>query len=104
MKRPFINEAVVCADGFRMSVQANQGAYCTPREDGADSYTHAEVGFPNLVEELLLPYAEDPEKPRGTVYPWVPSHVIVAVCAKHRGIVEGELPAGMRYLHFGEAK
>ena len=96
-----LNKSIQCADGFKMSVQANEGAYCAPREDGADSYTEVEVGFPNLVEELLLPYAEDPDNPRGTVYGWVPAHVIVAVCAKHRGIVEGELPAGIRYLRFG---
>ena len=83
-----------------MSVQANEGAYCPPREDGADSYTHAEVGYPNLVEELLLPYAEDPDNPRGTVYGWVPAHIITIVCAKHRGIVDGELPAGIIHLSY----
>ena len=30
------NEAVVCADGFRMSVQAHDGAYCEPRADLTD--------------------------------------------------------------------
>ena len=57
-----------------------------------------EVGFPNMVEELLLPYAEEPDNPRGTVYPWVPAQVIVNVIAKHRGIVSGELPAGIIHL------
>ena len=29
------NRRVVCADGFTMSVQAHQGAYCSPRMSGA---------------------------------------------------------------------
>jgi len=50
------------------------------------------------VEELLLPYAEEPDKPRGTVYGYVPAQVIVNVIAKHRGVVSGELPAGITHL------
>ena len=96
-----LNRKIQCADGFEMSVQANEGAYCTPRVDGADAYTHAEVGYPSLVEELLLPYAEDPDKPCVTVYGWVPAHVITIICAKHRGIVSGELPVGIPYLRSG---
>ena len=93
-----LNERIQCADGFTMSVQGNEGAYCTPRVNGAEEYTEVEVGFPNMVEELLLPYAEDPDNPRRTVYGWVPAQVIVNVVAKHRGIVSGELPAGIIHL------
>ena len=32
------NAKVICADGFEMSVQANKGAYCTPRMNNADKY------------------------------------------------------------------
>ena len=93
-----LNERIQCADGFSMSVQGSETAYCTPRINSAEEYTEVEVGFPNMVEELLLPYAEEPDNPRGTVYPWVPAQVIVNVIAKHRGIVSGELPAGITYL------
>lgn len=92
------NEKIQCADGFTMSVQGNERAYCTPRVNGAEEYTEVEVGFPNMVEELLLPYAEEPDNPRGTVYGYVPAQVIVNVIAKHRGIVSGELPAGIIHL------
>ena len=51
------NKIVRCADGFTMSVQANEGAYCTPRLDEAGSYTEVEVGFPSHTESLLLHYA-----------------------------------------------
>lgn len=98
---PKLNKQIECADGFEMSVQANRGAYCTPRVDDAVAYTHAEVGYPTLVEELLLPYAEDKDNPCGTVYGWVPAHVITLVCAKHGGVVSGELPVGIPYLRSG---
>ena len=81
-----------------MWVQGNETAYCHPRTNNAKAYMEVEVGFPNMVEELLLPYAEEPDKPRGTVYGYVPAQVIVNVIAKHRGIVSGELPAGITYL------
>ena len=93
-----INERIQCADGFSMSVQGNENAYCHPRTNNAEEYTEVEVGFPNMVEELLLPYAEEPDNPRGTVYGYVPAQVIVNVVAKHRGIVSGELPAGIIHL------
>ena len=45
--RPNIVKRVQCADGFSMSVQAHDGAYCRPRIDGADFYIDVEVGFPS---------------------------------------------------------
>jgi hypothetical protein len=92
-----LNEQVVCADGFSMSVQANESAYCTPRINNAEKYEEVEVGFAEPREELLLPYAEG-EEWHGDVYPWVPSQIVVDVIAKHGGIVSGELPSGIPYL------
>ena len=92
------NAVIVCADGFEMSVQANEGAYCTPRMTGAEKYTAAEVGFPSREEPLLMKWAEKPNFPTGTVYGWVPAQVIINVIAKHGGIVKGELPPGMAML------
>ncbi len=93
-----LNKSVVCADGFRMSVQARSTSYCTPREDNAESYTEVEIGFPSAEEELLLEYAEDPQNPCDTVYAWVPRQVVLNVIAKHGGMVEGQLPAGFPIL------
>jgi hypothetical protein len=93
-----MNKTIRCKDGFSMSVQAGETQYCYPRENGADRYTEVEIGFPNRCEELLLKYAEDSERPTETVYPYVPAPVVTLVIAKHGGMVEGELPAGIPCL------
>lgn len=84
---------VYCKDGFRMSVQAGDGLYCTPRanlENG--EYETCEIGFPNQKEELLMLYAEDPEHPTATVYGYVPLKVVEAVIEKHGGWFDTRIP------------
>ena len=94
-----LNEKVVCADGFTMSVQANETAYCEPRIDNADTYTEVEVGFPSCYEPLLMQWIEGTKaEATETVYGYVPSQQIALICAKHGGIVSGELPAGVAYI------
>ena len=93
-----LNEPVECADGFTMSVQAHEGAYCSPRMDNAEKYTAVEVGFPSREEPLLLDFAEDSDRPTKTVYGWVPAKVVVNVIAKHGGMVDGEIPRGIAPL------
>ena len=78
-----------------MSVQANEGAYCEPRVDNAEKYTAVEVGYPSEVEPLLMKWCDDGTVPTNTVYGWVPAHIILTVCAKHGGVVSGELPPGV---------
>ena len=53
-----------CKDGFSMSVQAHDGAYCKPRCDPqeTDWYYEVEVGFPSDKEELLMEYCEKPRE------------------------------------------
>jgi hypothetical protein len=89
------NRQVVCADGFKMSVQAFAGGYCTPRTNNADRYEEVEVGYPSQPEELLMDWAEEPDKPTQTVYGYVPVQVVTNVIAKHGGIVDGEIPKGV---------
>jgi|TARA_R110000824_G_scaffold112791_1_gene262153 hypothetical protein len=89
------NRLVVCADGFTMSVQAHAGAYCIPKMTGAPVYREVEVGFPSKTEDLLIEYAEEPDKPTQTVYGYVPVQVVTNVIAKHGGIVDGEIPKGV---------
>lgn len=91
-------QKVICADGFSMSVQAHNGAYCTPRINDADTYTEVEVGFPNQAEVMLMEYAEEQDKPTATVYAFVPVQVVTNVIAKHGGAVEGEVPPGVALL------
>ena len=92
------NKSVVCADGFEMSVQASDGHYCIPRKDNAERYAAVEVGFPSIVESMLMPFCEDPSKPTETVYGYVPVEKVSLIIAKHGGIVSGELPPGIPYL------
>ena len=91
-------ERIVCVDGFSMSVQASRFNYCEPRIDDAHKYTEVEVGFPSNYESLLASYAEDKEDYTGTVYGYVPAQVVVDVCAKHGGVVSGDLPNGVVLL------
>lgn len=89
------NKQVVCADGFRMSVQAHDGAYCVPRRNRAERYIEVEIGFPTERESLLMEFAEDPKSPTETVYPYVPAELVYLVIAKHGGMVSGQLPKGI---------
>ena len=93
-----MNKKVVCKDGFSMSVQANSTSYCNPRKSNADKYNEVEIGYPNRAEDLILEFAEDDTRPTETVYPYVPAPLVTLVIAKHGGMVEGELPAGIPYL------
>ena len=86
---------VICASGFSMSVQAHDGAYCSPRANNAPRYMKVEVGFPSAEEPLLMDYCEDKSEPTHTVYAYVPVQVVTNVIAKHGGIVEGEAPPGV---------
>lgn len=77
---------LVCNDGFKMSVQVGYGLYCTPRISDCDHYTHAEVGFPSIEEPLMMEYADDPENPTNTIYPYMPIEIINEVIQKHGGV------------------
>ena len=90
-----LNEQVLCADGFEMSVQANENAYCEPRLNEQKKYNLVEVGFPSQEEPLLMPWAESPEEPTRTVYGYVPVDIVTNVIVKHGGMVEGEVPPGV---------
>ena len=81
---------VICKDGFKMSVQAGQSLYSTPK-DVADDYEEAEVGFPSTEETLLTTYAEDNNNLCDTVYGYVPCSIIDEVIEKHGGIDESKI-------------
>ncbi len=65
-------DRVVCADDFAMSVQAGPYNYCQPQVNEAPKYDLVAVGFPGSMEPLLMPDAETPEDPTGTVYAYDP--------------------------------
>lgn len=84
-------EHVLCRDGFTMSVQASETHYCDPRRDKGP-YSEVEIGYPSQTDALLLPFAEDNNRPTETVYPYVPAQVVFDVIFEHGGMVSGELP------------
>jgi len=89
------NKEVVCADGFKMSVQAHDMAYSIPRANDAEVYEQVEIGFPSQREELIMPWCENADEPTDTVYGYVPVDVVTNVIVKHGGIASGEVPPGV---------
>ena len=85
--RPTITRAMVCKDGFSMSVQASDRHYCFPLNN-TGPWSKVEVGYPSIVEPLLWEYAESPWQWTDTVYPRVPVEVVAAVIEVHGGLVE----------------
>ena len=75
---------IICADGFRISVQASEYAYSTPRAKDA-FYTHVEAGYPSELPSVLSEYAEEPNT-INTVFGHVPVEVINKLIDSHGGI------------------
>ena len=78
---------ITCEDGFSISVQANSGAYCLPR-DHIGTWSHVECGFPSDVPTEIMDYIEDSSSPTSTVYGYVPIELVEALIARHGGIKE----------------
>ena len=89
------NRRVVCKDGYSISIQAHDGAYCEPRQDGAECYSLVELGYPNQSDSLIDHLAETPDKPKKTIYGYVDVNTVYLLLTKHKGIIEGDVPAGV---------
>lgn len=76
--------AIICADGFKISVQASDYAYCEPRVKDA-FYTLVEAGYPSELPSVLSEYAETPDTTE-TVFGWVPVGIINRLIDSHGGI------------------
>ena len=87
---PDPNPCIECADGYEVSVQCQGTNYCSPRKNLTDckNYSHFELGFPNMPDELINSYAEDCNDLLETVYPYVPREVVEALVEKHGGIAQ----------------
>jgi hypothetical protein len=85
-QRHWMAKKLVCADGFRMSVQASEYHYCSPR-DNDGPYTLVEVGYPTEAVDALMPYIDGADcEPTDTVYGYVPVEVINQIIEQHGGI------------------
>jgi len=78
-------KAIVCADGYQVSVQASSMHYCSPR-DNVGPYEFFELGFPSGPDVLIDEYAEDCTYGPGGVYPHVPLKVVLDLLNKHGGV------------------
>ena len=79
---------IVCADGFKMSVQVGFSLYSIPKKV-AKRYSAVEIGFPSEHEPLIEEFAERVEDEidyTDTVYPYVPVKIVDKVLKKHGGI------------------
>ena len=85
-------EKVTCADGFSVSIQASRSNYCEPRTDASHAYESVELGYPSRPCMFIKDYAEDPGDLTGTVYGYVPAHIVRKMITAHGGIVSGECP------------
>ena len=85
-------EMVTCADGFSVSIQAGKFFYCEPTTDTSHAYERVELGYPNRPCFFIKDYAEDPDDLTGSIYGWVPAHIVRKMIAAHGGIVSGECP------------
>jgi hypothetical protein len=76
---------IICADGFKVSVQASSMHYCSPK-DNLGPYTTVELGYPSTEEELFMPYCKEPNSPTQTVYACVPLKLVTQAILKHGGL------------------
>ena len=65
------------ANDTKMSVQAGEYLYSTPRTDFA-KFTHVEIGFPTFdPPETWMEYAEDQDEPQETIYAYIPIGLVL---------------------------
>lgn len=86
-----LQKRITCNDGISLSVQANEHAYCSPR-DNSGQYTQVEIGyikdstgnrFP--APDYLREYADEDDSAYSTVYGYVPVELVERFIAEHGG-------------------
>lgn len=83
-----VRPAVICKDGFQISIQASDSHHCTPRTSTEKEYTEVELGYPSEPDDIIKDYAEERDHLTKTVYGWVPVTVVDKLLEKHGGIVD----------------
>ena len=81
---------VECVDGYKISIQASENAYCNPRVTDMDVsvYVSFELGFPSEHDDLIEDYAEESNNQTDTIFAYVPRKLVEELLAKHGGIKE----------------
>jgi hypothetical protein len=79
--------ALVCRDGFRMSVQASEYHYCVPRNNDGP-WAAFECGFPSKPVPELREWKEELEEDapdEGCIFAYVPWSAVMLTIEKHGG-------------------
>lgn len=87
-----ILKRVLLRNGVSLSIQASEYHNCIPKKNvNYDKYTHFEGGFPSEAIPELMEYAEEPQDPCNSIYPYVPREVLSTIFNKYGvvGFVEG---------------
>jgi len=88
--RSFIKPVTVLKDFVKLSIQASEFHYCSPRENDCPNYSLVEVGFIEKdgkrfpAPESWLPYAED-RNLLSDVFGYVPIELVNEFIAEHGG-------------------
>lgn len=86
--RPTIFPAIVCVDGFSMSVQGHFGAYSMPRDDFAEHYSEVEI---MCKADPILDECGGHDVGDERVYGYVPIETVTRVIATHGGMPRSNL-------------
>lgn len=80
-----MRKPILCTDGTIISVQASSTHYCSPKSDVAFAYSAVEI----LIDKPNDPeHYNKVEKNEG----WVSPQRVLALIAKHGGVIGGQLP------------
>jgi hypothetical protein len=82
-RNPYTVPPVKCNDGYRISIQASECHYCTPRVSTPEGYTRFELGYPSVPDDIIEPFRE---AEGSDIYPYVPLAVVEQLLRKHGGI------------------
>jgi hypothetical protein len=85
------NPRIICNNGSNLSVQANEHAYCSPRDNNGP-WTEVEVGFPDMIKipDSWREYAEmaheDRDWRKEDIFAYIPLTLVEAAIEENEGI------------------
>ena len=82
---PYQLPALKAADGFTVSVQASEYAYCSPRENSGP-YTFVECGYPSQLPSAWAEWAGEPDTTQ-TVFAYIPLSVVALEFSRRGGLI-----------------
>lgn len=83
-RKPF-----TCNNGLTFSLQTGSFMYCSPRDD-TGPWHEVEIGYPSKVVPTLLPFAEDRDNPTESIYPFVPTWIVMEMIELNGGLIPAD--------------